>query len=1350
MAVANGEARCLHELFEAQADLRPCNEALICGTESLSYGELERQANQLAHYLRALGLRPGMLVGLYFERSARPIVAVLATLKAGAGYVPIDPNYPMQRVRHILADANIALLLTEKELSARATHFYPGPTVLLDGHAKKIAEQPDRRLLCKEIGLTAENLSYVIYTSGTTGRPKGIMTEHRNAVNFVTAFNEVCRMDHTDRIYQGFSLGFDGSVEEIWMAFSNGAALVVGTKDVVRFGSEVARLLTEKRVTYFSTVPTFLSMLEDDLPTVRLLVVSAEPCPPELVTKWATPNRRMLNVYGPTEATVNTTAAECAPRRPVTIGRPLPSYETYVLDEQLRPVPPGNPGELCVGGSTLARGYLGQPELTADRFIANPFRVNGNGHSPRLYRTGDLVRLNDEGELEFIGRIDGQVKIRGFRVELSEVEAVLAEHPQVRAAAVRVFEHDGTQELAAHVVANGPAAEFDRNDVLDLMQKRLPTYMVPAYLDLIDKLPTLTSGKIDRKSLPKPCTPLVRVGREIVEPETKLECQVTEIWEEVFKVSPISVDDDFFFDLGGYSLLAAQVVSLLRNRFGLEVAIRDVYQHTTVRQLAAHLSLTAEEGLPDSPSSQQPADRRTSREAFKSIWFTTRWCCVALQAISLVLIYGLAVMPMVVVLGLFLAVTTGAMASAPAVWIVAVMVFGAVPAMFALSVVSKWLIIGRYKPGKYPVWGFYYFRWWLASRLQALSGIGFFAGTPIMSLYYWLMGTKIGRNCIIDTPLCVTFDLVTIGDDTCIGAETQLLGYRVEDGMLILGTVEIGSRCFVGIHSALGLNTRMGDDARLDDLSLLPDGQVMGAGETRRGSPAQPAEVTLPEITEKHIGRRHSFLFGMIHFLLAEALGVYLLITSIPSLLIVTTVFLMGGFSWAIASLLVAVPVHVVWFCLSVAGIKAIILPRLKPGVYHVEDLYYLRIWMMQSLLRICRGFLHPLYTTIYLPPWLRLMGARVGRRAEISTVSQATPDLIVIEDESFFADGSMIGGRHFYRGYVEFAVNRIGRRSFVGNNAILPIGSNLGENCLLGVLSIPPANLEKTPDGSEWLGAPSFRLPYRQKVGGFADAVTYRPTVKLYLQRLFIDAVRVLLPYYLAAAGSMAFVIFLVFAYTHLPYWVIIAGTPLVALGTAVGTALCVVVIKRLLLPPFEPVIKPLWSTYVWWNEVINGVYETVAAPALVPLLGTPFVNWYLRLLGCKIGKHVFMETTLFSEFDLVDIGDYAALNFGVVAQNHLFEDRIMKSSHLRIGDNCSVGNMSVVLYDTEMQQGASIGPLSLLMKGETISPFTRWIGIPTSALTTEEDSKPKTPPTSSADRRRLHTKRPVGRSTA
>jgi non-ribosomal peptide synthetase-like protein len=1309
-----GDNLCLHHLFERQVDETPEALAIICREVTLTYEQLDHISNQLARHLRSLGVGPGKLIGVYLERSQNHIIAVLAILKAGAGYVPLDPTYPTERMKHILTDAEVGVLVTEQALLEQASGFFQHTLVLVDSHQEEITKQPTMRISPRETGLQPTDLCYIIYTSGTTGRPKGIMTEHRNAVKFVEAFTEVCRLDNTDRVYQGFSLGFDGSVEEIWMAFSAGATLVVGTPEVVRFGNEVAKLLTEKKVTFFSTVPTFLSMIKADLPTVRLIVVSGEQCPAELVERWARPNRRMLNVYGPTETTVNTTAAECLPDKTVTIGRPLRGYEIYILDGEMTHVPSGKPGELYIGGTTLARGYLNQPELTAKHFVANPFDKAGN--SPRLYRTGDLVSLEHHGELQFHGRIDTQVKIRGFRIELSEIESVLREHPLIQAAVVKVFQRSGLEELAAFVVVDESGDSLDRDDLLSLLRQRLPPHMIPGYLELIEEIPTLPSGKVDRKRLPEAKTPLVQTKRDIVAPATELEKRILTVWEEIFKISPISTADDFFLDLGGYSLLAAQVVSRLRNECKLDVAIRDIYQYSTISKLAQELTAHGDDPVQAMP--EQKSDvRRSSKAVFETIPSVTRWCVTGLQAIATCALYALMASPLLIALVMVLSVTDGKLALEPAIWIIVAMIFAAYPMVIAMSIILKWVIIGRYQPGEYPVWGFYYFRWWLTTRIQSINGISLFSGTPVMSLYFRLMGAKVGKNCIIDTPFCTIHDLVSIGNDTSICAESQLLGYQVRQGMLVLGTIEIGDRCFIGTHCAIGLNTKMGDDARLDDLSSLPDSHVMEAATACRGSPPQPADVSLPELPDEHY-QRHPLLFGFIHLVLAAAVGVLLVLTMLPSLAIITFSLFLGGLAWGAVSLFLALPVGRVWFCFAVAILKKIILRRMKPGVYPVESTLFLRKWVVDALLNIGRNLLYTMYTTIYLPPWLRLLGARIGPRAEISTVSQLTPDLIDIGEESFFADGSMIGGRRFFRGHAVFAENRIGCRSFVGNSAMLPVGANLGDNCLIGVLSTPPSEFNTTPDGTEWLGSPAFRLAHRQKAVGFDDSEVYRPTKSLYIQRYIIDALRILIPSFIGALGLLAFVIFVAFSYWYVPLWVMLAVAPLVASGVAIGVALCIVPLKNLLMGRFKPVIKPLWSRYVWWNEVVNGAYESIGAPVLAPLMGTPFFSWYLRLLGCKVGKHVFLETALFSEFDLVEIGDYTALNLGVVVQNHLFEDRIMKSSYLRIGDECSVGNMSVVLYDTTMQQGAVIGPLSLLMKGETLAPFTSWLGIPTSQV--------------------------------
>jgi non-ribosomal peptide synthetase-like protein len=1303
----------LHRVFEAQADRRPSATAIVCGPRTLSYGEVDALANRLARHLRARGVQAGALVGLLVERSPEAVIAILATLKAGGAYVPLDPSHPVDRSRHVAAEARLAAILAQETTAALAAQLGP-EVVTLDSPDAGWPSQPAQRLSDAEVGTSAADLAYVLYTSGSTGRPKGVMTEHRNVVSFVASFNGLLRLGESDRVFQGFALGFDGSVEELWMAFSNGASLAVPPPGSARFGNDLARVITDAGCTVFSTVPTSLSMISEDLPTVRLLIVSGEPCPKDAVDRWAVEGRRMLNVYGPTETTVNATAAECTPGAPVTIGSPLDGYEMRVLDEAGLDVADGTVGELYISGPGLARGYLGQPELTAKHFVD---LASSQGPARRAYRTGDLVSREASGQLRFVGRADNQVKVRGYRIELSEIEAVLVEHPQVRSAVAAVVQRDGAPEIAVYVVAReGRAIDTaqDRLSVRSLLAARLPSYMLPAFLEVLQELPTLASGKVDRKQLPPPATPLLDDARPLRGPRSELEAAVLRSYTHIFKTEAISIDDDFFTKLGGYSLLAARLVSDLRRELNLQVAIRDVYAHTTVAGLAAHLGGVAVPAEGSGGTTTSGVTRVTSRQVYEKLTPFTRIAGRAAQCAVLYVIFGLLASPLLLWFLPFRAWEHGALSWRGLTGVCALGFVALWPALLALSVAVKWIVIGRYRPGAYPLWGSYYLRWWVVSRFQLLAAPAALAGTPLLPLYLRCMGARVGRNCTLDTVHVSAFDLVSIGDDTSIGSETQLLGYRVEDGLFLVGAVEIGSRCFVGIHSALGLDVRMGNDARLDDLSLLPDRASMAPGESRRGSPARPGAVPVPEEATAEGLPRRRFLFGAIHLIALYALALALLPSMLPSYFLCAWASRWGEVGAALALPFAGI-LGMVSFCLWVPVLKVLVLPRGRPGIHRVESLFYVRKWLADTLMRTTHALAKPLYTTIYLPAWLRLLGARIGRRAEISTVSQISPELTDIGDHSFFADGSMVAGRRLHRGRLELTPSRIGKRSFVGNSAILPVGASLGDGCLLGCLSAPPEGVAHTPDGTEWLGSPSFELPHRPRVGGFGESVTHEPTRKLIAQRLAVDALRIAIPSVLAAVQLAGLEELTALAYDELPRSVFFLVYPALAIATAVAALLCVVATKKILIGTFRPTIQPLWSMFVWLNEAVNGTYETVAAPVLTYLLGTPFCVPWLRMMGCKIGRNVYVETTLFSEFDLVHVGDFAALNAGAVIQNHLFEDRIMKASTLRVGDECSVGPMAVVLYDTEMQPGSTVGPLSLLMKGETVPERTRWLGIPT-----------------------------------
>jgi len=1304
----------LQELFERQVEKAPDALALISDERELSYREMDERANQLAHCLLNKKVKPGDLVGLYASRSEVSVVAILGILKSGAGYVPIDPAFPEERIRHILDDADVSVVCSLESLQDDLSEWYHGEIVCLDG-AEGVELIQSASVSPVEVSHDDRNLCYVIYTSGTTGKPKGVMTEHRNTVRFVQAFNEVCQVAATDRIYHGFSLGFDGSVEEMWLAFSNGASLVVGPQESGALGNEVAACIRKHGATFYSTVPTALTMITDELESVRVLIVSGEQCPPEQIARWAVNGRRMLNVYGPTEATVNTTAAECRPNQPVTIGVPLRGYDLYLLDSERKPSSEGESGELYVGGETLARGYLNQPKVTAKAFM----EVELEGEVKRLYRTGDLVRWDDKGELLFLGRIDTQVKIRGYRIELAEIESLLLEQDDIQSSVVNVVEEGGVKELAAYVVPGDGADELDRGELHATLKTKLPLYMLPKYLDELCELPTLTSGKVNRRELPEPVQLFRGKKREVENPPTTpMEISLAEIWRTLFTGVELHTCDDFFTELGGHSMLAAQMVTKVREELKVDVALREVYRNPTLGELASFL-----EGQEREESLEEKVPRPAKERPLNGL---NRPSVAIIQAIG---IYGIYAILTAIALGSFYlfwrALTHPTMSTAGTVAWIAVIVILGYPALVFSGVVIKWAVIGRYREGAYPVGGSYYLRWWFVTRYQALSGTGFLSGTPLMSLYYRLMGAKVGEGCVIDSALCGCFDMIEIGAGTCIGNETQLLGSRVEGGYLKIGRISIGEDCYIGIHSSLGLKTEMGDGTRLDNLSLLQDGASIPPGEGWSGSPARCAEVSIPA-AEGGSRPKRGVLFGFLHYIQIYVMGLFALLASLPVLALLVGAYWWGGWGMAAVAVVLTGPLSLVTYCLMVVAVKFIVMPRAKTGTYPVESWFYLRKWFVDTFYRTSRAVALPLYTTIYFPTWLRMLGAKIGRFAELSTVSQFSPDLMKLGERSFFADGSIIGGRRFHNGMVEVGFSEVGDRSFIGNSAMLPINRPVGDDCLIGCMSLPPGEHDKTPDGTDWLGSPSFGLPHRQIVGNFDESVTYQPTGKLVFQRCLVDGMRILFPAILTFVFFAIYVAFVFYSYTQWGELVTLFLATAVSLFLDIVACLLVVVYKRVLLGKIEPGIHPLWSMFVWKNEAVNGAYESISAPSFVPMLGTPFLAPYLRLLGCKIGKNAYLGTTLFSEWDLVELGDHVELNAGAVVQNHLFEDRVMKASYLKIGDRCSVGNMAVVLYDTEMKEGAELAPLSLLMKGETVPSDTRWSGIPTARDTASVEIEP------------------------
>ncbi|MGD1086303.1 MAG: Pls/PosA family non-ribosomal peptide synthetase [Verrucomicrobiota bacterium] len=1298
------QAGLLHELFERQADARPEAVALICGEARMTYGELEGRANRLAHHLRARGVRRGDRVGLWLPRSMDLHVALLGILKAGAAYVPMDAEFPPERVGFALADCQARAVVTNRGLAAGLRGF-SGGVIAVDERAAEIAGEPDARLRGMDIGMEPKDLCYVIYTSGTTGKPKGVEIEHRSVRHLVRAEGEIFQVRAGDRVFQGFSIAFDASVEEIWLAFYAGAALVVGTREMVRAGAELPRMLDAAGVTVLSCVPTLLSMMEEEAERVRLLILGGEVCPPDLVKRWWKPGRRVFNTYGPTEATVIATFAECRPNKPVTLGRPLPNYFARVLDEQLRPVAAGAAGELCLGGVGLARGYTGRPELTRERFI--DWAVDG-GVPRRLYRTGDMARWTSGGELEFLGRMDTQVKIRGYRVELSEIESALMECPGVKAAAVALREDvPGAPQLTGYLVPRGAEAP-DVEGIRATLRARLPAYMGPALLETLAELPLLPSGKVDRKALPAPRARPAESQREIMPPRTALEKQIAAVWEILFPPAPVSARDDFFLELGGHSLLAARMVSQLRRQPGLEeLSVLDVYQHPTIEKLAAEIEKRRR--APD------PARAAGEHEATP---FWRHFFCGAAQLLSMVVILSFFALQWLTPYLTYTIMMDADYSTAEAVLGAFASLILLYPVMLVVPIVVKWILIGRYQAGARPLWGWFYFRWWFATTIEAAVPVSYLAGTPLYNVYLRLMGAKIGKNAHLDCDGFASYDLLSVGEDSSVNVDSNLPGYKVENGMLKIGRVTIGRRCFVGTRSALQLDTVMEDDSALEDLSLLPRGSTIPRGQTWLGSPARPVSAPRPE-PGPPVSAARRIAFGFLHGVGALIFPVLVVAAIFPGIVVMNELNYLDDYYWYLSVGPLVGLSFIVLLALEIVCVKWLLVGREKPGTHRLHTWHHLRRWFFGQTMNLSLDILGPLYASIYLAPWYKMLGAKLGEGAEISTASYISPDLLSIEEGSFIADSVSLGAPRARNGLVRSGVNQIGRRSFIGNSAMLPPGTVIGDNVLIGCLSAPPANAaDALREDSAWLGSPAIFLPQRQKSGEFSEETTFHPNWKLRAQRAAIEFFRVLTP-----ATCFIILISLLFsALLLLNDENDISGElktlrffPLLYTGCAVVAGLAGIVAKWLLVWRYRPGEKPLWSTGVWRNELISALHEHLAEPFLVDALtGTPFVCWYFRLLGAKIGRRVYMETTDMSEFDLVDIGDEAMLNADCTIQTHLFEDRVMKMGTIQIGPRCNVGSGTLVLYDTVMEEGAALGDLSLLMKGESLPAWSRWQGAP------------------------------------
>ncbi|BAT53519.1 amino acid adenylation domain-containing protein [Nostoc sp. NIES-3756] len=598
--------KCIHQLFEEQVERTPDAVAVVFENQQLTYQQLNTRANSLAHYLKSLAVGADVLVGLCVERSLEMIVGLLGILKAGGAYLPLDPDYPTERLAYMLNDSQVQVLLTQEKLLTTIPE-HSACVVCLDKDWQDISKESKDNPVTSS---TTDNLAYVIYTSGSTGQPKGTLVNHSNVVRLFAATDDWYHFNQDDVWTLFHSYAFDFSVWEIWGALLYGGRLIVVPYLVTRSPESFYKLLVQQQVTVLNQTPSaFRQLIQAEQSGItagelnlRLVIFGGEALEIQSLQPWferhGDTRPQLVNMYGITETTVHVTYRPLSKvdlnHTASVIGRPIPDLEVYVLDEYKQPVPIGVRGEMYVGGAGVTRGYLNRPELTAERFIANPF---SNNPQARLYKTGDLGRYLPNGDLEYLGRIDNQVKIRGFRIELGEIEAILATHPDVWETVVVVREDEPgdtctelsrSKRLVAYVVTK-TAPSLSTSQLRRFLSEQLPSYMVPSAFVVLPSLPLTSNGKIDRKALPVPAS---REGLEVsfAAPRTPEEEILVKIWAEILKVDPVGIHDNFF-ELGGNSLLGTQVISRLRNAFSINLSLHRLFISPTVAELAQNIEV---------------------------------------------------------------------------------------------------------------------------------------------------------------------------------------------------------------------------------------------------------------------------------------------------------------------------------------------------------------------------------------------------------------------------------------------------------------------------------------------------------------------------------------------------------------------------------------------------------------------------------------------------------------------------------------------------------------------------------------------------------------------------------------
>jgi non-ribosomal peptide synthetase-like protein len=926
---------------------------------------------------------------------------------------------------------------------------------------------------------------------------------------------------------------------------------------------------------------------------------------------------------------------------------------------------------------------VGRAELTAQKFLPHPLFPG-----ERLYRTGDRVRLQADGKIVFKGRIDTQVKHRGFRIELGEIETLLSSHPDVQAAAVILAKAGGeTFRLEGFVVVR-PGTVQDTASIMALAAQRLPAYMRPEEIIFLsaEEMPRLPSGKINAKALHDVSArrmeeaaaqaKLASADRsdsgyasDMSNDDPILGLLLSALSQSFPQVAHINPKSDFFDDLGGHSLIAAILVSRLRQAsYGLSkpfasIGLPDIYEGRTPAGIAARFQATTDskaassfdcDSVPENGSGSYTGDfLPVSRVKFVL-------CGLAQIPVILFLFFVHSIEFLVPYL-LFEYLISEASVG----WAVLATygVFVIIPPWLTLTALfGKWIILGKAKEGEYPLYGVYYFRWWCAERLMALANPKLIANSPLYPLFLKAMGAKVGKYCHLGSlRIGAACDLVTIGNDVIIGGDVRIGVSVVERGWLVLKSVTISNDAIIGSNSVIEGGAFIGEASEVGPLSMVPTGQRVPPYQRWHGSPARFERAVV--VSEAALGRRSrpSFFRHLLMTLAQMAIAGLMLpllyfVPQIPGLLLFDLVELRHVHEWvqpAVLSIPIAFAYQILVFS-QLLLFRHIFLGRMREGKRKIYSAWYLRFWFIERLMDLALTVLHPVFASLYIVPFLRALGVKIGRRAEVSTARGLSFELLEIGEESFVADSVLMGDHQLRGNEITFRKTRLEKRAFAGNASLLPGGTVLASGTLVGVLSIPPPPEQPLAPGVSCFGSPAVLMPTRQRVEGHADDVLFNPSIGRIAARLIIEGLRIIMPRAVLIFGLGFSLQIAYLGYEHIgAVYTLLMLPAFYFFLFALPSLLLVALLKWTLIGRYRESEWPLWSLNVWLSEAVTSTWETVTMPLLASLLvGTPYLAMCFRLMGVKIGSRVTLLHSDITEYDCVSIGDEATINEACGAQ--------------------------------------------------------------------------------------------------